>query len=66
MKKRHTLRIKRHTYRGRDGFLIFGRPSSTSGGWPVKIFTGTAESARTIKAKLIADPYDESIDRDLV
>lgn len=45
-----SLRIIRHTYRGREGFLIVGRRAP--GHFLTRIFTETRTSAEHIKAKV--------------
>lgn len=47
-----TIQVRQSTYRGKAGFSITGRPNGQVGGWPVKIFTLTRDSADRIAAKV--------------
>lgn len=66
--KHEALQIRPHTYRGKEGFSLTGKPSPESG-WPVKIFVfrrDTAEKIRDLlkkKAALHSYHDREEIDR---
>jgi hypothetical protein len=57
-KRRHTLSIRKTTYRGLDGFLICGHPPEPYRKvFPVSIFVRTREAAEAIKSLLLVGEY---------
>lgn len=49
------VRIRKHTYRDREGWLIYGRPKNGGGIFGVKIFTESRASAELLRAKVKAN-----------
>ena len=49
-----TIQVRKGNYRGEDGFIISGHRTGQQGGWSVKIFTRTRESAEIIRKRVNA------------
>ena len=53
------IQVRKSTYRRVDGWLICGRPAGQTGGWGVKIFARYEDTARKIKAAVVAGDGDQ-------
>lgn len=51
-----TLQIRKATYRGQEGFGIYGHKPGQENGWPVRVFVAGTDRAKAerVKARLLA------------